>query len=458
MTAIANPSTTAALPLAPLNPLPYRQRLAAARDVAVGAQRLCAAGGPVTRVTLGPKAFTPTMVYVASPQGAHDVLARRDGGSDRASLPSMKELRYVVGANLLNLDHEHWVPRRRAMQPIFSKQRVTQFSQHIVDAAAGFSRSWQAGTEMDLASDTRAMTLRALSRSLLGRDLGAEGEGVGAAMHAAFLWAVQRAMAPARFPAWLPTPAQRRAHRGSAVLHQYAAEVLATCRADPDHDAPIVQALIAARDPDTGEALSDIDICDELTMLLFGGHDTLTMLLTSALWMLGRHSAAQHRVAEEARSVGERALTGADVPGLGYTVQVVQEALRLYPPAPAVHRLVCKDIEVDGYRVEAGTVAMVAAYAMHRDPELWHDPLRFDPDRFRPELAASRDRWQYLPFGGGPHRCMGDHFAMLEATLALATVVRDVEFTALRDDLPVTTTLTMMPSGPVPMRVRRRPT
>jgi cytochrome P450 len=457
MTAIADASAIAALPLAPPNPLPYRQRLADVRDATEGVRRLCAAGGPVMRVTLGPKWLVPTLVYVSSPQGARDVLARRDGGTDRAALPSMKELRYVVGANLLNLDHEHWVPRRRAMQPIFSKQNITQFGAHIVDATEDLSRRWRAGTEVDLAADTRAMTMSALSRSFLGRDLAAESQAVGAAMHAAFLWAMHRSMAPARVPAWLPTPAQRRAHRGSAALHRYAAEVLKTCRTNPDHDAPIVHALIAARDPDTGEALSDNDICDELTMFLFGGHDTLTMLLVSALWMLGRHPEAQHRVADEARGVGGRALTAADVPSLGYTVQVLHEALRLYPPGPAVPRLVCKDIEVDGYRVQAGTVAIVAAYAMHRDPAIWRDPLRFDPDRFRPELAERIDRWQYLPFGGGPHRCMGDHFAMLEATLALATVVRDIEFTALSAELPIITTMTMQPSGPVPMRVRRRP-
>ena len=455
MTAIADASAIAALPLAPANPLPLRERLANARDGAAGVQRLCAAGGPVTRVHLGPKRLTPTLVYVSSPQGAHDVLARRDGATDRASLPSMKELRYVVGANLLNLDHEHWVPRRRAMQPIFAKHNVTQFSAHIVDATEELSRKWRICTEVDLAADTRSMTMRALSLSLLGRDLGAEGQAVGAAMHAAFLWAVLRSMAPARLPAWLPTPAQRRAHRGSAVLHRYAAEVLATCRADPDHDAPIVRALIAARDPDTGEGLSDNDICDELTMFLFGGHDTLTMLLTSALWLLARNPQAQTRVAEEARSVG-RSLTGDDVSSLGYTVQVLHEALRLYPPGPVLPRLVCTDIEVDGYRVEAGTVALVAAYAMHRDPALWHDPLRFDPERFAPQLASGIDRWRYLPFGGGSHRCMGDHFAMLEATLALATLVRDIDFTALRAELPIATSLTMLPSGRVPMRVRRR--
>lgn len=383
MTAVADTSAIAALPLAPANPLPYRRRLAAARDWALGAQQLCAAGGPVTRVVLGPKSLVPTLAYVSSPQGARDVLARRDGATDRSALPAMQELRYVVGANLLNLDHEHWVPRRRVMQPIFAKQRVAQFSGHIVGATEDLSRRWRTGTEVDLAADARALTMRALSVSLLGRDLGGEGDAVGAAMHAAFLWAVRRSTAPVRVPIWLPTRAQRRAHRGSALLHRYAAEVLAKCRADPGHDAPIVQALIAARDPDTGDMLSDNDICDELTMFLFGGHDTLTMLLVSALWLLGHHPETQGRAAEEARDIGDRILTAEHVPRLSYTVQVLHEALRLYPPAPAASRLVHKDIEVDGYRVEAGTVATVSAYAMHRDPRLWR-AATFRPRAVRP--------------------------------------------------------------------------
>lgn len=413
---------------------------------------MCAAGGPVTRVSLGP--WAPTLVVISSPQGARDVLARRDGATDRAALPAFRELRYVVGANLLNLDPEHWLPRRRAMQPIFAKQSVAPLGGHIAAAAEDLSRQWRQRAEVDLTADIRVLTMRGLSLSLLGRDLGADGGMVGAAMSAAFLWAVRRAVAPLRLPMRYPTPAQRRAHRGSALLHRCAGEILATCRADPLHDAPVVQALIAARDPDTGAALSDADIRDELAMLLFGGHDTLTLLLISVLWLVGGHPEVQTRLAEEVRALGDRSLTAADVSQLGYTVQVLHEALRLYPPAPAFTRLVCQDIEVDGYRVEAGTVATVAAYAIHRDPALWDHPLRFDPDRFAPQQSI--DRWRFLPFGGGPHRCMGDHFAMLEATLALATIVRNVEFTSVQEELPLSTTLTMAPSGRVPMRVRPR--
>jgi cytochrome P450 len=114
------------------------------------------------------------------------------------------------------------------------------------------------------------------------------------------------------------------------------------------------------------------------------------------------------------------------------------------------------DIEVDGYRLPAGTVAIVGIYAMHRDPALWEDPLRFDPDRFSPERCAGRGRWQYLPFGGGPRACIGDHFAMLEATLALATILRRVEIHSLSPDFPTITPLTMVAAAPVRAKVEPR--
>ncbi len=167
-------------------------------------------------------------------------------------------------------------------------------------------------------------------------------------------------------------------------------------------------------DPQTGHPLSDRAICDELVLFLLAGHDTTSTTLTYALWALGHRPDLQQRVAAEAGALGDRRLTLEDVPRLRYTVQVLHEALRLCPPAPAVGRMVMADIEVDGYRLPAGTFAVVAIYALHRDPALWEDPLRFDPDRFSSERSKGRDRWQYLPFGGGPRACIGDHFAMLE--------------------------------------------
>jgi cytochrome P450 len=110
----------------------------------------------------------------------------------------------------------------------------------------------------------------------------------------------------------------------------------------------------------------------------------------------------------------------------------------------------------DGYRQEAGTVAIVAIHALHRDPTLWDDPLTFDPDRFSPQRSKGRDRWQYLPFGGGPRSCIGDHFAMLEATLALATIIRRVEIDSLDGDFPIATPLAVVAAAPIRAQVRQR--
>jgi len=218
----------------------------------------------------------------------------------------------------------------------------------------------------------------------------------------------------------------------------------------------LVHALIAATDPETGESLSDSDICNELILFLIAGHDTTATTLGYSLWTLGRHPDIQERVRAEVAEIGDRELTPEDVPRLGYTIRVLQEALRLCPPAAAVARETMQDIEVDGYRVPAGTLVLFGIYAVHRDPALWENPLVFDPERFSPQNSKGRDRWQYLPFGGGPRSCIGDHFAMLEATLALATVIRRTEIHSVNDDFPIITPFTTVAAQPIPARVRHR--
>jgi cytochrome P450 len=174
------------------------------------------------------------------------------------------------------------------------------------------------------------------------------------------------------------------------------------------------------------------------------------------LWALGRHPGLQERVAAEVAGLGDRELTPDDVGRLGYTVQVLHEALRLCPPAPTGSRMATRDVEVDGFRVEAGTMLALGRMAVQRDPSLWEDPLSFDPDRFSAQNSEGRDRWQYVPFGGGPRSCIGDHFAMLEATLALATIVRRVDICSLEDDFPLAVPFTMVAGGPIWARVRPR--
>ena len=444
------------LPLAPKNPLRYRHQLRALRSLIDGHQELLDAGGPITRVVLGPKWLFPAAVLIASPQGARDVLGRTDEIADRGGVTSTVQMRRLMGGNLLDLPHHEWLPRRRALQPMFTKQRVPRYAGHMAAAAQALVDGWRDNVTVDLDTECRALTLRALGRSVLGLDLDARADTVGPALRTALSWIIDRAVRPVNLPQWVPTPGQQRARRANATLHQLAAEILAAVRADPERDAPLVRALLAAADPHTGQPLSDDDICHELVLFILAGHDTTSSTLTYSLWALGHHPAIQDRVFDEVSALGDRPLTPDDVPRLGYTVRVLHEALRLCPPAAGTPRMLNKDLAVDGYRVEAGTMAVVSFYAMHRDPYLWDRPLTFDPDRFLPERSRGRSRWQYLPFGGGPRSCIGDHFAMLEGTLVLATIIRAARIESLNDDFPLATPFTVVAAEPVDARVHAR--
>jgi len=396
------------------------------------------------------------VLLIASPQGARDVLGRPDAVADRGKARIMVELYRLMGGNLLDLPHDRWLPRRRTLQPMFTKKHVPRFAGHMAVAAQSVADSWRDGTTVDLDTACRALTLRALGRSIFGVDLDQRAEDVGPALRTSLSWVADRASRPVNLPQWVPTRGQRKARAGNATLHRLAAEILADVRADPDRDAPLVRALLEARDPETGRGLTDDQICDELVLFMLAGHDTTSTTLCYSLWALGHHPDIQERVYAEVAALGDRELTTDDVPQLTYTVRVLHEALRLCPPGSGTMRMLNEEMTVDGYRVEAGTVAIVNFYAMHRSPTLWDAPERFDPDRFSPERSAGRNRWQYLPFGGGPRSCIGDHFAMLEATLALATVIRAVSVESQNTDFPVETPFTVIAAAPVPARVTRR--
>jgi cytochrome P450 len=444
------------VPVAPRNPLPYREQIRCLRSFVDGMQRLCDAGGPVTRIVLGPRWLLPPMLLVSSPQGARDVLGRPDAVADRGASRNMHELHRLMGGNLLDLPHDRWLPRRRTLQPMFTKKHVPHFAGHMAAAARSVADSWCHGATVDLDRACRALTLRALGRSVFGLDLDKRAEDVGPALRDSLSWISDRTSRPVNLPQWVPTPGQRRARAGNATLHNLAAEILADVRTDPQRDAPLVRALLAARDPETGRGLTDTEICDELVLFMLAGHDTTSTTLCYSLWQLGRHPEIHARVYDEVAALGDRELTTDDVDKLTCTVRVLHEALRMCPPAAGTMRLLKEDMTVAGHRAEAGTIAVVSFYALHRNPKLWDRPEHFDPDRFSPERSAGRNRWQYLPFGGGPRSCIGDHFAMLEATLALATIVRTASVESQNPDFPVETPFTVVAAAPVPARITRR--
>ncbi|WP_165614572.1 cytochrome P450 [Mycolicibacterium flavescens] len=447
-------SDVSALPLVPKNPLPIRQLVKLVRRLDTGQEVIRDAGGPITRIQFGPKWVYPPIVAVMSPNGMRDVLGRSDASSERCIYHD--EVRNMAGDSLWVLPNELWRPRKRALQPVFTKHNVRNFGGHMSGAAQAFVDRWPDGGDVDLDIECRRVAMQSLGRSVLGVDLNERGDVIARCMHVASSYTTDRAFRPVRAPRWLPTPARRRTRKAVAEMKEITDEMVRACRTDPDRDAPLVRALMDARDPETGLPIDDDDISNDLLIFMLAGHDTTSTALTYALWVLGHHPETQKRVAAEAAAIGDRELTPEDVPRLGYTVQVLHEALRLCPPAAGVARLATRDIAVDGYRVEAGTLVAVGLYGLHHDPKLWPNPTQFDPERFSPENVKARNRWEFLPFLGGGRPCIGEHFARLETTLALATIVRAMEIDSVDEGFECEVPLTTVAKGPIRARLRPR--
>jgi cytochrome P450 len=332
------PADVAELPPPPRNPLPYRQQLKAIQAFHTGQEVLRDAGGPVTRLKWAPTWLLPEAVIATSPQAARDILSHTGNSAERA--PGHDETRHLLGASLFTLKHDPWLPRRRALQPVFTKQNVRAFGGHMAQAADMVAASWSDGQQVDVDAECRRLTLRALGRSVLGIDLDERADAIAEPLRTALGYVTARVTSPVRPPRWLPTPARQRARAAAATLRRLAAEVLQACRDDPSRDAPLVRAMIAATDPATGRALTDDEIRNELIVFMLAGHDTTATTLTYALWALGHHPDMQGKVRAETDAIGDQELTPDDVPRLRYTVQVLHEALRLCPPGPSIPRMI----------------------------------------------------------------------------------------------------------------------
>jgi cytochrome P450 len=446
---------TATAPLPPrVAGLSVIQRMRALRNFHTGAALLRDHGGPVVRVPVGPRWLAPPFVMVTSPEGAHDVLAGFDGAVDKG-IQVHEETKHV-GLNSFNLPHEAWKPRRRALQPLFTKKHVREFAVHMsAEAQDAADRAIQDG-RVELNPFTRRLTLQVLGRSVLGQDLGPRAAAMAGDFDTLLQYFTDRGTSPVRLPSGLPTRANRRFAQARARFYDVIDGSVEQCRRDPQHSAELIRLLLEAKDPETREPLADDEIRGELSAFLVAGHDTTATTLCYSLWALGRDQELQDRVAAEAAVVGARPLNADDVSSLDLTVRVLHESLRICPPAAAVGRLAKRDVLVGGYRVPAGTNIMVGIRAIHTDPALWDHPERFDPDRFAPEPSQGRGRWQYLPFGAGPRSCIGDHFAMLEATIGLATIIRAARVEALEPDFPLAIPFTMTAGGPIPAAVAAR--
>jgi cytochrome P450 len=226
-------------------------------------------------------------------------------------------------------------------------------------------------------------------------------------------------------PGRFPLPSTRRFERARAELDAIVYRIIAERRQSSGDRGDLLSMLLAAQDEDTGERMSDTQVHDEVMTIFLAGHETTAVALTWTWYILSRHPHIAEGLRAELREVhGGRAPTVQDLPALKYTEMLLQETLRLFPPAWLMTRMPREEDKIGGYRIPARTPVYLCQYITHRHPDFWDNPEGVDPERFSPERSAGRHRWAYFPFGGGPRQCIGSAFALMEAQLVLATIAQ----------------------------------
>ena len=364
------------------------------------------------------------MYQVSSPEGVGRILHdnHRNYSKDVATFGTLK---LFLGNGLFTSDGDFWRRQRRLAQPAFHRRRVAAFGGLMTDATLEMLDRWRPyadqGQPLDVGAEFSRLTMEVVTRALFSTSIEGDISTVGGAIATLLDDVTFRFTFPFYPPLRVPTPRNRRFLAARAALDEVVYGIISGRRRSPGEHDDLLALLMEARDEDTGEGMSDKQLRDEVITLFLAGHETTANALTWASYMLSTHVDVARRLQAEVNEALEgRIPTALDLPRLPYTRMVIDETLRLYPPAWITNRRAIEADTVCGYRIPADAMLSISPYVTHRDPALWENPEGFDPDRFSPERAAGRPHYAYFPFGGGPRQCIGKGFALMEATLVLA--------------------------------------
>lgn len=365
-------------------------------------------------------------------------------------------LRMALGEGLLTTDGSEWQWRRRMMNPAFHRDLVRGMVTTMVDAGKGMiarlgNAAWRR-EPIDLLTEMKRVTQDIISRTMFSADLEHESGMVGDAVDEALLYVAKRSRSVLDLPVTLPSPARARFKRAMGDIDAAVYRSIAHRRQSGHDGNDLLGLLLAATDEETGDRLNDHQIRNEVATIYGAGHETTANALTWTWHELMQSPEPAEQLRAEADLIDPM-----DVGDLTYTRAVFEESLRCRPPVPVNGRIATQPARLSDFEVSDGATALIVVTNIHRHPDYWEQPESFDPDHFSVDAKTGRDRYAYIPFGAGPHMCIGSNFAMIEGTILLAMMAREFTFEPAVD-LPraQTTAVTMKPAGGLPVLVDLR--
>ncbi len=392
--------------------------------------------GPIVQFSF----FNTPIIMINDPDYIREVLVTNNKQFPKSDL-DMEVLRRFIGVGLLTSEGDYHRRQRRLIQPAFHMRRIAGYAETMVDYTDRHIDRWQDGDIRDMSEEMMALTMFIVSKTLFDADMDDMQEvatAVGKAIHILQKVTNDEYRFPLLLPEWLPTPNNRQRREQRAILYGIIERMIDERRStavagEVADTGDLLSMLLLARDEDD-RPLSKQQGRDEGVTLFAAGHETTSNALTWTWYLLSQHPDVTARLHEEVDQVLGRGPDGRlptldDLPRLPYTEMVIKESLRLYPPAWVLGaRQAAVATEIDGYPIPEGGAVLISPYVMHRQARYYPDP-----ERFHPEREAELPRYAYIPFGGGPHVCIGNSFAMMEAQLLLATIAQRFRLTLLQE-------------------------
>ena len=366
-------------------------------------------------------------------------------------------LALILGQGLVTSSGDLWKRQRRLIQPVFHRSNISTMLPAMAAACHKLMAKWEGlppDTTLDIADEMMRLTVEVITQTMFGTSVLGQIEQIAPAVEMGLRFAAKTAMNPLRFPLFVPTPDNRRFIRARRLLDELIYGIIAKRRSNSTGNDDLLQMLLDAKDPESGEKMGDRQIRDEVLTIFSAGHETTATALTWTLTLLAKNPEVLSRLKGELdKTLGGKTPDANNLDRLVYTKAVFEEALRIRPPVGITLRKIARDTQLQGYPLKAGGIAVFCIYNMHHHADFWEQPEAFDPNRF---LTANKRNKAYMPFGIGHRYCAGTHFALVEGQLLLAMLLQKYDFHLSSDKLPeMEMVVTIKPVGGLPMKVRR---
>ncbi len=409
--------------------------------------------GDIAQYRVGPA----NIVQVNSPQLIESFLVKHFQDIDKGN-PGGNLFFPFIGNGLLISEGSSHQSERSILQPIFQTDHLTQYSESIIAFADRHQAGWNEGSELDITQEMSKLTMSIISKLVLDTEILYDQDNLGKAYAQALSWINDAILHPLHLPLDFPNAANKATKAAIETLKAGIGVIIRAHHRPEANQTDILAAMLAARDP-AGGNMSDTQAYNEIITIFGAGQATLATALVWTWYLLAKNPPVYTRVQQEVDRVLQGRLPGLnDLAQLPYLSQVFNEVLRLYPPTSLLARKALYDTDFNGYPIKTNTTLLVSVYAVHRWPQYFANPERFDPERFNPENAGKLPPFAFIPFGVGARSCLGEHLAPLEAKLILATLLQKVSLELVEASLELEPELafSLRPKSALKLRVKRR--